>query len=545
MPHDRMTESSSPSRRISSLMFFNRRRVSAWAWVGAAALSHTALAADLHVPGGYATIQSAIHAASDGDRILVAAGVYPETILWIGKDLHIIGAGTELTIIDPGMSGGTGGSGMILEIVPATARLEGLTIRHGSAGGGFGGGLYLAASSPTIADCIFENNTAGFGGAVYHGDGSRATFIDCTFIGNNASFGAAIYAIAADPRVINTTFINNTALFGGALAVENSRADIINSIFTGNSATLSGGGVYNLAGSALFIVNSVFHNNAANAGGAVFNINSVLQVSNSILRANTPNQLQDGVNAVSLAGYSVIEGGFPGEGILDADPMLVDPDNGDFRLSAGSPCIDAGRNEDVPTDITTDPDGHARIVGGRVDIGAYEFQSSTGGNEGEEIDVIDLLKALRADVTQLVAQRALPLMHALPLKGRIDGAIMSLQCRHPTLAIKHLQDFKKLADALARAKRLSRAQADDLIADADIIIMLLRDYPASSKPKQKYHHLGKAWGYFICLPAKKPVKFGMPLHKPKSNIHSFLRCWFPPVVVKTNHHTTWYNHRGW
>ncbi len=27
---------------------------------------------------------------------------------------------------------------------------------------------------------------------------------------------------------------------------------------------------------------------------------------------------------------------------IAADPMFVDPDRGDYRLKAGSPCIDAG-----------------------------------------------------------------------------------------------------------------------------------------------------------------------------------------------------------
>ena len=39
-----------------------------------------------------------------------------------------------------------------------------------------------------------------------------------------------------------------------------------------------------------------------------------------------------------------------GTGNIDAEPMFVDPDNDDFRLQTGSPCIDAGHNWGVGPD---------------------------------------------------------------------------------------------------------------------------------------------------------------------------------------------------
>ena len=56
-------------------------------------------------------------------------------------------------------------------------------------------------------------------------------------------------------------------------------------------------------------------------------------------------------------------------------PLFVNPATGDFHLQSNSPCINAGKNIYIP--ITNDLDGNARIVGGTVDVGAYEYQTPT------------------------------------------------------------------------------------------------------------------------------------------------------------------------
>ncbi|NCA78042.1 MAG: hypothetical protein EOM90_17080 [Alphaproteobacteria bacterium] len=61
------------------------------------------------------------------------------------------------------------------------------------------------------------------------------------------------------------------------------------------------------------------------------------------------------------------------------DPLFVDPDNGDLHLQSGSPMINAGY-PDTPDLPSTDFEGNPRIVGGRVDIGAYEFDDGTRYN---------------------------------------------------------------------------------------------------------------------------------------------------------------------
>ena len=54
-----------------------------------------------------------------------------------------------------------------------------------------------------------------------------------------------------------------------------------------------------------------------------------------------------------------------GTGNINADPLFVDPENGDYRLQAASPCIDAG-----DPDSPLDPDGT------RADMGAFPFDGT-------------------------------------------------------------------------------------------------------------------------------------------------------------------------
>jgi hypothetical protein len=76
--------------------------------------------------------------------------------------------------------------------------------------------------------------------------------------------------------------------------------------------------------------------------------------------------------------------------VCDADPLFVDPDNGEFSLSADSLCIDAADNAAVPVGVTVDLDGNLRFVDDPdtadtgwgdcpvVDMGANEFQAVGG-----------------------------------------------------------------------------------------------------------------------------------------------------------------------
>ncbi len=108
-------------------------------------------------------------------------------------------------------------------------------------------------------------------------------------------------------------------------------------------------------------------------------------MSNCIL-SNGGDELWNNDESVITINNSNIQGGFPGIGNIDADPMFVDPLNGDLRLQAGSPAIDAGHNWAIAVLADTDLDGNPRFAADKidfdpgcgipvvVDMGAYEYQ---------------------------------------------------------------------------------------------------------------------------------------------------------------------------
>ena len=85
--------------------------------------------------------------------------------------------------------------------------------------------------------------------------------------------------------------------------------------------------------------------------------------------------LVSGPTDLIQARHSLFSEHWPGEGNIAGAPMFVDAENGDFRLRADSPCIDAGFND--PQLPETDIAGMHRIMFGgeslSVDMGAYEF----------------------------------------------------------------------------------------------------------------------------------------------------------------------------
>jgi len=207
-------------------------------------------------------------------------------------------------------------------------------------------GAGLAMARGTVIGCTVSDNRAFFGGGGM--ELGTATVIGCTFSGNEAGqFGGGLSLLTGDAMVIGCTFQDNaTSLDGGGVAVLYNPLNfdppqIVNSLFVGNSAD-RGGGIF--LRDPADLINCTFSGNTAASGGAQW-VNNEADVINSVLWGNEPDEIAgDGTPNLTVR-FSDVQGGFPGGGNIDADPLFVDPAAGDYRLGPGSPCIDAGRSQ--------------------------------------------------------------------------------------------------------------------------------------------------------------------------------------------------------
>ncbi|MGH7976384.1 MAG: choice-of-anchor Q domain-containing protein [Limisphaerales bacterium] len=228
-----------------------------------------------------------------------------------------------------------------------------------SGGGGVEGGL--------LNNCILSDNTASSGGGA---DGSYfppgPVLNNCTLFGNVATGqfggGGAAGSILNDCLIVsNSTYsIYNFYAGGGGT----SGCALTNCILAFNTTSNNyGGGDY---GSEL--VNCTIVGNSASLGGGGYNST----MGNCIVYYNSGGDYDHsyGSNSLNYCCTTSLTNGL--DNITNA-PVFVDLANGDFRLQSNSPCINSGNNAYVT--VTNDLDGNPRIVGGTVDIGAYEYQT--------------------------------------------------------------------------------------------------------------------------------------------------------------------------
>jgi hypothetical protein len=231
----------------------------------------------------------------------------------------------------------------------------------------------------TLNYCTVIGNSAPFNGTSVSGGGTYQCVANHCLIARNyagilAGFGGGDY----DGQLTDCILSNNAAGSGGGsaqfMAGGNSLNGYLNNcLVISNTAFGNGGGIYVGSGAILVCNCTIVKNTATNQYGGIYNG----YCTNCIIYYNSCNPLFS--SAFNYFYYTYISYGcttplpFHNLGSITNDPVFVNPTAGDFHLASNSPCINSGKNLFVIG--TNDLDGNPRIVGGTVDIGAYEYQT--------------------------------------------------------------------------------------------------------------------------------------------------------------------------
>ncbi|HON92460.1 MAG TPA: right-handed parallel beta-helix repeat-containing protein [Sedimentisphaerales bacterium] len=394
-------------------------------------MAAAAFGATLKVPSEYPSIQLGIEAAVDGDTVLVAPGVYYETINFTGKAITV----TSTDPNDRGIVGYTiinadgDGSAVTFENGETSASvLTGFTITGGfgtlndSLEGGdnifWGGGIYCLRASPTIT----KNVIAGNRGPVMLGN---------TNADSRVSYGGGIACIESNATITHNVIRNNVGFAAGGLMLYIGQAFIANNIIHDNSAYV-GGGVCLIGGTLLNntivgnncnqgpgdgvggnvyvifepqlgngkIVNNIICNAPSGGGllmrgdwqGAVISCNDVW--------GNTPGNylyMNQQTGALDIDGTYNLTGK---NGNISADPKFLGAVfSKDFHLVFESPCVNAGNPLYAAAAGAKDIDNQDRVYATRIDIGADEYVGYVKpvSSAGHDQHVLELLQTVTLD----------------------------------------------------------------------------------------------------------------------------------------------------
>ncbi len=265
----------------------------------------------------------------------------------------------------------------------ATVSISNLTISGGyvrtsnpfGGGGGILNAGMLSLTNTTVSSNRVEGDYASGGGIYSNG---TLNLTNCLIANNWVSAAAGGSAPRAEGGgiVANGFIITNTTISGNGASVRGTYFTQPGQAFGGG---VLGSGTFRnstITGNFVYCTTNCAQNGGGIRGGGTF--------SNTIISNNGSNIGPDISGSVLSEGYNLIgntsgNSGWVSTDILNQDAKLAPlGDNGGLTkthaLLDGSPAINAGNNADAPA---TDQRGFSRIVGGTIDIGAFESNSTT------------------------------------------------------------------------------------------------------------------------------------------------------------------------
>jgi hypothetical protein len=347
----------------------------------------------------FQAVGGGLFVSSASDEVRVAEGSYNEAIFMPDKvGLYGGFAGTESTreernwAIHPTILDAAGLDHAVIEGANVEkVTIDGFTITGGHARSSSGGGLsFSSVRSATVANCTISGNKSDRDGGGIESSGSNLTLSHCKISDNTSGLDGGGATLAFGSQKLEDCIITtNGAKSGGGLSFTSSSATLMNSTIIKNTAE-SGGGITSYGSSPTLRNCSISGNEAVN-GPALRSdyyqqrYSTKADIINCIIWNGDDWFWNNDGSTISLA-YSDVQQAtvYAGEGNINFDPLFRDPGGGDFRLQAGSPCIDSGTTVALNQDL----DGTARPIEipgvgrdglcGVFDMGAYEY--FLGGN---------------------------------------------------------------------------------------------------------------------------------------------------------------------
>ncbi|MDD4737238.1 MAG: VCBS repeat-containing protein, partial [Kiritimatiellae bacterium] len=312
------------------------------------------------------TIQSAVDASVYGGLVLVSNGVYDTGARRWGGDITVSNRvlltnavtlrsvnGPEVTVIAgaPGPATNDPAAVRCVLLTPGT-QLEGFSLTNGYTGRlyarDYGGGAFCVDETAVLSNCLITGCSAWMGG----GGVFQGTIRNCRIESCVADAGGGVY----DARVFDSIIRSNHARSGYGGGVYGGTAQ--NGLITANTAAALGGGAY-----AAELRNCTV---TGNEGGmrSGFALNCIVYDNTDYNWSSSDSSTYRFTCTTPLP---------DGAGCTTNDPQLT----AEYRLGASSPCVNAGSNEAWMTEAD-DLAGAPRLIGGTVDMGAYEALLAPG-----------------------------------------------------------------------------------------------------------------------------------------------------------------------
>ena len=327
-------------------------------------------------PGTYDSSLGFSYSGSDPVAIIGAGATGSTTVSDSGAAngtdaLHITGStastvsGLNLVVYGNGTPFGSGldtvGSADNIDVVgaPGSVNVIGITagpasvISHATVLVPFNGGSGFNEGVVTSPGTVVQDSTIDGDEAVnVFGSGAPVTL-------RRLKISADLESVFADTGT--TVSLQDSLILSGSSDSVGLAASQDPPVITADNVTMIGPGTPgSIALLAHFGGSITFRNSIAVGYGTTFNTDSTSSISSDY--SDYPGT-RSGTGTITEAHQ------------LNVDPGFANASAGDYRLAAGSPLIDAGDPAGLAAgDSLTDLAGNPRLVGGRLDIGAYEFQ---------------------------------------------------------------------------------------------------------------------------------------------------------------------------